>query len=81
MFTGSCNRFWVLKNDASVPWPMAFGSVAARLVCSPYITLSLSPSSVLQTNVGPLCFEMFLYFINENNSENFHTQKQFLYGE
>ena len=70
-----------MKNDTSVPWPMAIGSVAARIVCPLYVTFSLFSSSVVLTNVCPFRSEMSLHFINEKNPEDIHTQKQFLDGE
>jgi hypothetical protein len=42
---GDYKRFRVWIHDTSVPWPMAFGSCGARLVCSPFGTVTNSSSS------------------------------------
>jgi hypothetical protein len=48
--SGEYKHFRVWRYGTSVPWPMAFGSFGARLVCSPAGTVSISFSSVLIAN-------------------------------
>jgi len=59
-----------VKNDTSVPWPMAFGSIAARLAYSPYLTLSVSTSSERLIIVFQLRFDITHHFIHFSLSED-----------
>lgn len=66
--SGDYKRFRVWIHDTSVPWPMAFGSCGARLVCLPFgtATISLSSFEVASSSLADRMIVLSLYVVHLN---------------